>query len=417
MRNPQPEMHIERVLLQRALCAFGPHELQYVDIEIVAGAIDCLYDGGGATASERAEAINLTGYLMMPGLINAHDHLQFALYPRLANPPYRNYIEWGEDIHQRHADVIARQHRIHKDVRLWWGGVRNLLCGVTTVCHHDPPWPVLQQAEFPVRVLQHYGWAHSVGLESDIRRAYSQTPENQPFIVHTCEGVDDIAQKELATLDVMEALHDNTILVHGLALDEQGIARVRDSGASLVVCPSSNHNIFGVLPDMGRLRHIERVALGNDSPLTSEGELLDEIRFAIRYGGIGAEDAYRMVTEAPAKMLRLPYGAGAITREGKADLIGVRDTGEDAAERLKTLSMEDIELVIIGGRVQLCSDAMWERMPLRLCEGLAPISVGGIVRWLRAPVGELLRSAEEVLGLGKASLSGKQLAVPSAVRI
>jgi cytosine/adenosine deaminase-related metal-dependent hydrolase len=353
----------------------------------------------------------------MPGLINAHDHLQFALYPHLANPPYGNYVAWGEDIHRRHADIIERQHQVDKDVRLWWGGLRNLLCGVTTVCHHDPLWPVLQQEEFPVRVLRHYGWAHSVALEADIRHTYSWTSKDEPFIVHACEGVDEVARRELAELDAVEALHDNTILVHGLALDEQGVARVQDSGASLIVCPSSNRNLFGVLPDMDKLRRVDRIALGSDSPLTSDGDLLDELRFAIRYGGIGAEEAYRMVTEAPAKMLRLPHGAGTIAEGTPADLIGVCDTGEDAAGRLKLLSMEDVELVMIGGRVQLCSEEIWVRLPLRLREGLAPISVGGTVRWLRAPVCELLRSAEEALGFGEVSISGRQLTVPSTLRV
>ena len=89
----------------------------------------------------------------MPGLINAHDHLEFALFPRLGNPPYRNYVEWGDDIHNRFPEVIAKHRAVPKDVRLWWGGIRNLLCGVTTVCHHDRLWPVLFAPEFPVTVL------------------------------------------------------------------------------------------------------------------------------------------------------------------------------------------------------------------------------------------------------------------------
>jgi len=64
-------------------------------------------------------------------------------------------------------------------------------------------------------------------------------------------------------------------------------------------------------------------------------------------------------------------------------------------------------LVVIGGRVQLASDAMLQRLPPFLVEGLEPLSLGPQVRWLRAPVRELLRGAEEVLGEGGVRLGGK----------
>ena len=141
--------------------------------------------------------IDLSGFLIMPGLINAHDHLEFALYPRLADPPYRNYIDWGTDIHNKFPETIAKHRAVPKDVRLWWGGIRNLLCGVTTVSHHNPLWPELQREDFPVRVVQRYGWGHSLALGGDLRAARSATPEGHAFIVHACEGVDDEAREEL----------------------------------------------------------------------------------------------------------------------------------------------------------------------------------------------------------------------------
>lgn len=394
--------------------AVGPRESAPASIQITGDRVtNILADRPSSTAASRYPEIDLSGFLLMPGLINAHDHLEFALFPRLADSPYRNYIDWGEDIHKKFPDVIAKHRAVPKDLRLWWGGIRNLLCGVTTVSHHNPLWPELRKSDFPVRVVQEYGWAHSLALGGDLRAARAATPEERPFIVHACEGVDGLAREELWGLDHLGLLDASAVLVHGLAIDAAGLALMRERRVSLIVCPSSNNFLFGELPDMALFAGLENVALGNDSPLTSEGDLLDEIRFAIRCCGIEPHAAYRMVTEAPAAILRLEDAEGSITVSGVADLIAVRDTGHDAADRLRTLSMIDVEFVMIAGRVQLASQTILERLPLQEKQGLEPLSIDDNTRWLRAPVKELLRKTEEVLGAGAVRLGGKTVRLPA----
>jgi cytosine/adenosine deaminase-related metal-dependent hydrolase len=402
-----PKVH-EQLLIRGARCARGAMESVRASIHIANGRVTHLtseLSPVSAIGSGCAE-IDLTDFLVMPGLINAHDHLQFALYPRLGDPPYRNYIEWGEDIHREFPEVIARHRSVPKEVRLWWGGVRNLLCGVTTVCHHNELWPELRRQEFPVRVVQRYGWAHSLALGDELYEARSATPEGCAFIMHACEGVDERAREEIFSLDRLGLLDGNTVLVHGLALDEAGVALMRQRGVSLIVCPSSNKFLFEKLPDMAQLGAIEDVALGNDSPLTAEGDLLDEIRYAIRYCGVSPDRAYRMVTDAPASMLRLGDAGGSHIENRVGDLIAVRDTNQEPADMLRTLSMADVELVLLGGCVQLASESILERLPPQMKSGLEPLWIDGIVRWLRGPVEEYLRRAEEVLGKGEVRLGG-----------
>jgi hypothetical protein len=163
---------------------------------------------------------------------------------------------------------------------------------------------------------------------------------------------------------------------------------------------------------MSLLGTVENVALGNDSPLTAEGDLLDEARFAMRFCDIPPHVAYRMLTEAPAAILRLKNAEGSIKESGVGDLIAVRDTDLDAADRLQLLSIDDIELVILGGCVHLASTSVMERLPVSIKQGLEPLWIDGIVRWLRAPVKELLRKTEEVLGVGDVRLGGKAVRIP-----
>ena len=418
MRNlSRSSKALEAIQLHGVCFAIGPRDSMRGSIEIADGQIQRIHHDRSTRAVDVSKSvkIDLNGFLVLPGLVNAHDHLQFALYPNLGNPPYQNYIEWGEDIHATRSDVIAKYKSIPKDVRLWWGGIRNLLCGVTTVSHHDFLWPELQTDDFPVSVVQHYGWAHSPALGGDLCEARSTTPDGGAFLIHACEGVDELARQEIFALDGLGVLDASTVLVHGLALDQAGVAIMQARHASLIVCPSSNQFLFKTTPDIKLLEAIDNVALGNDSPLTAAGDLLHEIRFAIQYCGIAPDRVYRMVTETAARILRVKNGEGTIIPSGTADLIAVRDTGDAPAERLCSLSTSDIELVIIRGQVQLASEAVWTLLPPQIQHGLEPLWIDGCIRWLRAPVKDLLRSAEMVLSHGEVRLDGRLVKAPESI--
>ena len=405
------------VVIRGAHCATGPGEMQCGDLWISGGRIASIgpSENSFVCRAPRHSEVDLSGYLLLPGLINAHDHLEFALYPKLGQPPYQNYIDWGEDIHARFADRIAVNHRVPGEVRLGWGGLRNLVCGVTTVCHHNPLYDALRRPDYPVRVVQEYGWAHSVGLGANLRAARTATPAGRPFIVHACEGTDRRARDEVELLEEWGILDEFAVLVHGLALDREGVVLVRNRGASLILCPSSNFFLFGVVPDLSLLGAVPRMAIGSDSPLTATGDLLDEFRFAVSMCGTPVHEAYRMVTSQAAGILRLGNGEGSLRRGGVADLIAVSAEGCEPAERLAVLSMHEVDLVLIGGAVQLASEKMLERLPAAAVEGLEPLLIGEAVRWVRAPVSQLLEKAEEALGEGQVSLGGR--AVHSGVQL
>jgi len=227
--------------------------------------------------------------------------------------------------------------------------------------------------------------------------------------VHACEGTDSAARAELTALDRLGTLNSRTILVHGLALDGKGAELLQSRGASLIVCPSSNQFLFGEVLSAEVLDQIDAIALGSDSPLTACGDLLDEICFASQHCGLSTRRIYSMVTESPAAMLRLPDNGATHRVSAPGDLIAVRDRGLQPDETLCSLSSSDIELVFRNGRVFLASEEMFRRLPAGARHGLEPLSIAGSIRWLRAPVGEMLREAEAVLGKGRVKLGGKQV--------
>ena len=234
-------------------------------------------------------------------------------------------------------------------------------------------------------------------------------------MVHACEGIDELARSELLELDRLGLLGPSTVLIHGLAIDRAGVRHLRERGCSLVVCPSSNYFLFGRLPDLELLSSIQRVALGSDSPLTASGNFLDEIGFAIKQCGVSSEDAFRMVTTGAAEILRLADGEGTLIESGVADLIAVRDTVANPIEHLETISIDEIELVMMGGRIQLASEAMRKRIPEWMIHNLEPLLLGNLLRWVNAPVAEMLQSAETILGAGNVWLGDRVARAPAFV--
>jgi hypothetical protein len=76
----------------------------------------------------------------------------------------------------------------------------------------------------------------------------------------------------------------------------------------------------------------------------------------------------------------------------------VRDLGLSPAETLAQLTIDQIEMVISAGSVQLAGPTLFERLPAALTNGLEAFEVDGLVRWVRAPIDRLIMEAEEVLG-------------------
>jgi cytosine/adenosine deaminase-related metal-dependent hydrolase/ubiquinone/menaquinone biosynthesis C-methylase UbiE len=362
---------------------------------------------------QNAEYIDLSGYVLLPGLINAHDHLEFALYPNLGRStdaaPYRNATEWAREIHLTHASTIEQHRQIPLATRLWWGAIRNLLCGVTTVCHHNPLHPELLASEFPIRVVSHFGWAHSLAFDPQLSQRYSDTSVDQPFILHAAEGTDERSREELHQLDRLRLLTDRTVLVHGLALTASDIGLLNHRGAAVILCPTSNRFLFGRTMDKNCITSIARAAIGSDSPITAAGDLLEEVHSFSTQEMVGADLLYSFVTTSAAEILHLPDDAGCIQPAGSADLIAIRDCFTTPADTLCAISFAEIELVLVAGRIQLASQQLYERLSKSLRTGLHPLVVSGHVRWLRAPIASLIDIAEATLGRNALRLGGKEV--------
>jgi cytosine/adenosine deaminase-related metal-dependent hydrolase len=316
--------------------------------------------GGRVSFSPIREAedlvLDLEGFLILPGLINAHDHLEMNLFPRLGRGLYLNATRWAEDIYHPYDTPIKEHLTVPKDIRLCWGAIKNLLSGVTSVAHHNPLHPILLDSEFPIRVLKRCHWAHSLTFSPDWLSTFRDTPTNWPFIMHVAEGVDESARREVHVLAEAGALTDSTVLVHGVAIKSSELMLISSSGASLIWCPSSNHFTLGRSLDVSVLASDIPIALGTDSSMTAAGDLLDELRLACRI--VAPERLFEMVTSEAARILKMPFGFGRICHAGPADLLVIEDDGEIPAGSLLS---KYPQLVFVKGRPVLASSNFAEK--------------------------------------------------------
>ena len=408
----------EILTLEGARVARSPFNAKYRTVSVRGHQIESVSMPGVAESSRPASdqiRINLAGYMVLPGLINAHDHLDFSLFPRLGRGPYPGWREWAADIHRSEQASIQECLRVPRDLRVQWGGINNLLSGVTTVSHHNPYLSHIFHTDFPVHVPREYGWSHSLAETRSLTEQFRQTPAEWPFILHLAEGTDEISQRELDVLESFIALSERLVLVHCVGLTRRQRERVALSGAGVVWCPSSNLYTLGRTLTADQTSALPNVALGTDSPLTAGGDLLDEIRLAFGTTGVSATLIYELVTTRAARLLRLKSGEGTLQTGSKGDLIVTRDRQSMPAETLVQLSWRDLDLVMENGRIVLLSPALAGRIPKALKRGMECIFVDGVERLLRAPVRQLF--SKTVVSRGRAPIiCGRELALPGRAR-
>lgn len=300
------------------------------------------------------QIIDGLGGLLIPGLINAHDHLELNTFKRLKyRERYTHSLQWIEDIEARFdSDPDLVEPRRHPLVaRLLVGALKNLLGGVTTVCHHNPLHRALRWG-YPIRVVRDYGFAHSLFRGGDPQSSFRNTKAAHPWLIHLAEGVDGRAAEEFGKLDALGLVQPNTVLIHGVGLTEFQRRVLIERGGGLVWCPGSNYFMFGQTAQVQELAQAGKLALGSDSRLSGEFDLLHELRVAHESNQLTPQCLFRTVTTDAARVLRLQRGGrGQITVGGEADLVLLPPLDvADPFAHILNLNRAQLELVLVGGK-------------------------------------------------------------------
>lgn len=381
--------------LHNALLFDGSGPPRAADLRLAEGRVAEAGDAGSLAPDEHDA--DLGGRLLLPGLVNAHDHLDLATLPALGRPPYASARERAADVAAAARDEDVRRALALPLVdRLWLGGLRNLACGATAVFHHGPWHRSMARPGFPSRVLERYGFAHSVALTPALRRTYRTTDRRIPWLVHAGEGRGEDARAELVALERENLLRQNTVLANATAFGGDEAARIAAAEACVAWCPEAERRLYGVTADLGALlRAGVRVGLGSDSPDTGARDLLSGLAAARREGGLAEGDLVALATRGSATVARLAVGG--FTPGAPADFLATADLAA-----LLDGDRRAVALVVVAGRARLGEPGLMQALAL----GAAPLWVEGEERRLEARLAGRARSILSGRGTGAAWLSG-----------
>lgn len=310
--------------------------------------------------------------LIFPGLVNAHDHLDFNLFPQLGNRVYNNYTEWGNYIHQNYKEEIAAVLKVPLALRVSWGIFKNLLCGVTTVINHGEHLAVNNA---PINVEQYHS-LHSVQFEKRWRmKLNNPLKRKKTAFIHTGEGTDELAHQEINDLISWNLVKKKLIGIHGVAMAENQAKEFE----ALIWCPESNYFLLNQTARVDQLKKHTTILFGTDSTLTASWNIWDHIRIARKTKMLTDEELYNSLNHNSA--------AGSI-------VVVQRKAGETPYESFFSTSPADILLVVHQEKIRLFDETLLEQLTVIDLKKFSKIYINGTCKYIEGDLPGLMKQVK-----------------------
>jgi cytosine/adenosine deaminase-related metal-dependent hydrolase len=309
--------------------------------------------------------------IVFPGLINSHDHLEFDLYPQLAHGPYRDYVEWGDDIHGRDREIIAGIESVPRALRFEWGVLKNLIAGVTAVANHGASR--VESATAPIALISRGTDIHSVQLGTHWRLRINAPRNAGPYVFHIGEGTSPQMHDEVKRLLRWNLLRRELIGVHAIAMDESQAAHF----LAIVWCPVSNELLFRRTASIERLKRSTSVVFGTDSTLSSDWNIWAHLRRARETKKMDDRELFESVTLAPRALWRLDDESAWVVARRKARSLW---------DAFYAVDPEDVLLVVRRGQPIVLDPAVTGEE----ARGLYPVRIQGRAKMIALDAAPLL---------------------------
>jgi cytosine/adenosine deaminase-related metal-dependent hydrolase len=338
----------------------------------------------GTAMPETSAGLSFRDAIVLPGLINSHDHLDFNLFPMLGNRVYEDYMEWGQDIHARHKERIEQVLRIPQALRTRWGMYKNLLNGFTTVVNHGP---VLDTgAEDIITVFQDCHCLHSLGTEKRWKwKLNGFRCREKPIVLHIGEGTNSVAAREADRLRRWNLFRRPIVGVHGVAMNE----RQAEALKALVWCPDSNFFLYHQTAPINWLKRRLPILFGTDSTLSATWNGWEQLRLASQQHMLTDEELLDSLTGITAAIWGLPM-VGKIGMGYQADLVITKPVDPDS---VFATNPEDLLLVMHRGHIRLFDSSLAASLAVGGfgMGGFNRVMVGGSIKYVQGDLPGLIR--------------------------
>src|SRR5215831_16497047 len=357
---------------------------QVIDGELVieGDTITCLAtscpDPPGATR------ITVTNAYILPGFVDAHNHVAYNVLPRWTPPKlYQNRGQWQGA--QAYKDFKKPYDMLKaKDLEcemIKYGEVKALLSGVTTIQGTSPGSAcirtLIRNAENQSELGTSANHIRTYILDISSFTGAVNWTATKSFVVHLAEGVrgDPKSVAEFATLKAKGLLAAGTAIIHGAAFGDTEFQQMGAVGAKLIWSPRSNLVLYAQTTDipLARSKGIE-VSVGVDWNPSGSDHIFDELRTAAEvneeeFSGVIPEDEWlKMITVNPAKALALDTFVGKLAPGFKADITVLRKLDDDPTKSVMKTHLQDVQMVWVGGDLLYANKATLDKIKPGECE-------------------------------------------------
>ncbi|MEO8210970.1 MAG: amidohydrolase family protein [bacterium] len=362
------------------------------DIKIYEDIILEINSAGVSNYINEDAVLDLKNCIAFPGLINSHDHLEFNLYPQLGHNIYSDYVEWGDNIHQQDKEVIKSIEAIPVELRMKYGIIKNLLCGVTAVAHHGTYNYCLHDA--PITVIKNYTSIHSVRLGNKwkLKLKLNWIKNLEPYVIHIGEGINAESFEEINELIRWNLFKRKTIGVHGISMTEKQSKNFE----AVVWCPVSNFFLFNKTADINSLKEKTKVLFGTDSTLTAEWNFWEHLRKARKLNLLCDTELLASVTSTAADVWGLT-NSGNISKGTKADIVIAKQKADNLFDSFFQTDPEDILIIIKNGKVILYDESLKELLckEIKQLNNFYKIDVHGKTKFVNYNITEIIKEIKK----------------------
>lgn len=334
-----------------------------------------------------------TAGIILPGLIDLHDHLSWNAFPRWKpNSEFGNRYEW--QARTAYLTTLSAPHQELIDAGLAcdlgrYAEIKAIVGGATSVVGTTAD-PCLKGL---ARNLDWYSGLYQKGALNQEKLAYQVFPlellEKDPanpnpfgdanrvrdalangtlksFLIHLAEGKpnDAAAEREFRVLRGRGLLQPGVVVIHGVALSEADLREMKDHSLGFVWSPRSNIELYGSTANVALVKQLGiKIAIAPDWSPTGSSGMLDELRYASIWDYktkatdelFSSSELIQMATSSAAELAGLKASLGTLAPGFYADILvikpanGTRRSSTEPNQMVLTSRPVDVQLVIIGG--------------------------------------------------------------------